>query len=391
MALHGKDNAHIALEFKVRDTGIGLTPGQIERLFEPFCQSDTSTSRQFGGTGLGLAISKRFVQLMGGTFEVQSSPGLGSTFSFIARFERAAGCQESSATRHGLFSDQRALLIDENANSRIEITKLLSQLSIKTASAESCAEAAHEIMRLSEAGAQGFDVVLVNCSATEARGMEDAERMRVACSAAGMPPMILIASPDMAKVQLQLEDTGFGGFLITPITRSSLFDVLVRTLSNKYKPGKFAEKNELFAALRGARILLVDDNEVNLEIAVQLLKLKECDVVVASSGADALALLQNAPADSSFAAVLMDIQMPSLDGYATAKLIHAIERYQHVPIIAMTADAILGVKEKCLATGMIGFLTKPIIPETLYSTLRKWIVTSHNAVVPPYSASVFSA
>lgn len=372
VALLEKDDAHVALKFKVHDTGMGLSPQQLEKLFQPFCQSDASTSRCFGGTGLGLAICKRFVQLMGGVLDVQSAPMVGSAFTFSARFEIATSERKSSGY-HGLLSGQRALIIDDGIDSRKEMTRLLSQLFITSEGMDSCADASREIMRLSSAGAQGYDLVLVTCSTRGKNTLDNVKLMRQECAASGMPPMILVAECEMAEMQVQLNEAGFCGFLIKPLKRSSLFDVVVRCLAQKYGPGKDSNKARSFPSLHGARILVVEDNEINQEIAVDILKMVNCEAVVASNGADALELLHSASNDATFAAVLMDLQMPGLDGFATTQLIRADERYNTIPVIAMTADAISGVKEQCLKAGMNDYLTKPVIPQKLFATLKEWV------------------
>ncbi len=370
------DNAStVTLNFKVRDTGIGIDPEQIGKLFQPFIQSDSSTSRRFGGTGLGLAISKRFVQIMNGEIKVESKPGSGSVFSFTAQFEHGDGVKAVSPAPDSIHAGRRTMVIDRDAHSRAETCRLLKELSYLPAGFDTCADAAREIEHLDACQSPGYDLILIDSSSPGANFFEDAKDLRAKCGDVSIPPIVLIASYDMGDTQVDIREAGFNGAMIRPITRSALFNAVNDALSQKPVEPKTAVTCKIDAALRGARILLVEDNEINQLIAAEVLNLAGCEVTIASNGVEALDSLAVSAPHSNFDAVLMDLQMPGIDGYATTELIRTHPRHVNLPIIAMTADAIAGVREDCLEAGMNDYLTKPINPDELYATLARWIQT----------------
>jgi signal transduction histidine kinase/AmiR/NasT family two-component response regulator len=372
---------HAAVRFTMKDTGIGMNQQQMERLFQPFTQADISTARRFGGTGLGLAISNRFVNMMGGTIEVQSTPGAGSTFSFTAQFGRLDKSEaRAGQTSSNLAGVRRALIINGGDGAQQALTALLKDMSFAVTCVPSYEQAAREITQANGA-LPPFEIAFVNGASSGATWVEEIRDFKRTCieqSSRSLPAMILIVSEEMGDLHIHVKDVGFNGVLIEPVTRSSLYDGIIRATicapgSSAPKKKRKTENPTIDAALRGAKILLVEDNDVNQQIAVEILNIGGCEVTVASGGAEALAVLHDPASSHCIDAVLMDLQMPDMDGYVVTRQIRADERFKQLPILAMTADAVSEVKKQCIAAGMNDFLSKPIDSEELYSKLAFWV------------------
>ena len=367
-----REENQVLLGFKITDTGIGMNAQQLSRLFEPFSQSDISTSRNYGGTGLGLAIAKRFVQLMGGAISVESTPGRGSVFNFTARFRLDPKSNAGSGTYKYVSAPRHALLVNSDPASAMQISRLLTELACDVVCAESVAGAVRELTRQNDPHSRRYDVVLLDCSPPNKIRIEDARRIQAECPGVALPPFVLIASSDGGDMQVHVEDIGFDSFAIKPLVRSTLFDATQRAMTKKSKVDSGLHRPDS-AALKGARILLVEDNEMNQQIAIEMLRLVGCHVTLAVDGREVLKVLVDQPPELQFSAVLMDIQLPGLDGYSTTRQIRSDARFEKLPIIAITADAVSGVKEKCLAAGMNDYLTKPINPDELYDVMSNWV------------------
>jgi PAS domain S-box-containing protein len=363
----------VVLRLSVRDTGIGLTEEQIGRLFQSFQQADTSTTRKYGGTGLGLAICKRLAELMGGEVGVQSAPGEGSTFWFTARLARSHTKPRARVLRPDLHG-RRTLVVDDNEHARAVLGDLLDamQLSVDLADAGAAA-----LERLAAAEAQGrpYELVLLDWQMPQMDGLEVARRIREG-SLAHKPHLVMVTAFGREEVLQGAQRAGIESVLIKPVSASVLFDEIAGVLG-----GVRDERREAAAAaaasdadadlarVQGARVLLVEDNELNQEVAAELLRGAGLVVDIADDGEVALARVKSAPYDL----VLMDMQMPVLDGLEATRAIRAMDGYQTLPIVAMTANAMAGDRERCLAAGMNDHVAKPIDPDQLSRALVRWI------------------
>jgi two-component system, sensor histidine kinase and response regulator len=358
----------VKLRFSVRDTGIGMTKEQADRLFQAFSQADTSTSRKYGGTGLGLAISKRLVELMGGSIWVDSEPGAGSTFSFTGWF----GLSEASARRVVplRLGSLKALVVDDNAAAREVLEEQLRSIG---AEIEQVASGAEAIVAVKHADAgRPFDVLLVDWRMPGLDGVETARRIRADISLKSVPAIIIVTAFGREEVRSEAERVGVNGFLIKPVNQSTLVDALVEI----FAPEHIAAVREAAEAtaydLNGLRVLLAEDNAINQQIAVELLEGVGATVDVANNGREAVEKLLARSGDVRYDLVLMDLQMPEMDGYQATARIRADPRLADIPIIAMTAHAMAEERDRCLAAGMRAHITKPIDPELLYRTLTQF-------------------
>ena len=368
--------AAVRLRFEVRDTGIGIDPETQRRLFEPFTQADASTSRRFGGTGLGLAISRRLVHMMGGELEVDSRPGEGSRFHFNVELalQVAAEAQPAAVVQQNL-PVLRLLLVDDNASAREILLEMARAVGLD---AELARDGEHALQRVASADRAGspFDVVLLDWRMPGMDGVECASRMARA-RLRHMPPLVLMMSAFSREDLLEeLADRHLkvAAMLTKPITPSALVDACLsavgantgRAARRELREQSLQSHREL---LSGARLLLVEDNEINQEVALGLLAQAGVDVQVAGDGHEALEML----ARGSFDGVLMDCQMPVMDGYAATEAIRKNPQWQHLPVIAMTANAMIGDRAKALAAGMNDHVTKPIDVDEFFVTLCRWL------------------
>ena len=385
-----REDGAVRLVFEVRDTGIGLRSEEIARLFQPFTQADSSTTRRFGGTGLGLAISHRLVQMMGGEITVDSEPGRGSRFRFSARFglpEAAVGKQPGYESLHGL----RILVVDDNECAREQMADMTRAMSLDT---ETAADGGTALTAISAADGTDsfFDLVLLDWKMPGMDGVEVARQL------AGMilrhkPPAVLMVtafSRDEARRRATEAAAPMAAMLAKPVTPSTLLDACLDVLLPG-RPGSATvdRENAIFApqwqSLAGARLLLVEDNPVNQELACELLRRAGIEVVVADNGLRALHMLEQ----QTFDCVLMDCQMPELDGYEATRRLRQDARWRQLPVIAMTANAMVGDREKALAAGMNDHIAKPIKLAQLFGTLDRWIGSASVACASrPFDESV---
>jgi len=370
------DLSLVTLEFSVRDTGIGLTPGQIEKLFQPFSQADGSTTRKYGGTGLGLAISRRLTELMGGGISVTSEPGKGSTFTFTARF----GIRTHEAAKRPAVplncAGMRVLVVDDNATSREILSETLTAFSFDVTQAASGQEALMELDSANQASP--YELVLMDWKMPGMDGIEAARLIKANRGLNPVPAVLMVTAYGREEIIRQAEKVGLDAFLVKPVNQSVLFDTIMDTLgrpeAGTSRP--LVQKKDRTRALKhiaGARILLVEDNEINQQVAMELLKNEGLAVTPADNGKVALELLAAAGPDKQFDAVLMDLQMPEMDGFEATRAIRDDERFCDLPVIAMTAHAMGGQREKCLAGGMDDYITKPVDPDELHAALDRWI------------------
>ncbi|MFH1983371.1 MAG: response regulator [Pseudomonadota bacterium] len=366
----------VTLSFTVRDTGIGLTPEQIERLFQPFTQADGSTTRKYGGTGLGLAISKHLTELMGGGISVASKPGEGSTFTFTARFGTRTPETEKSLVAPLECTGMRVLVVDDNATSREILSETLAAFSFDVTQAASGQEA---LMELDSADRDNpYELVLMDWKMPGMDGIEAARQIKASRNLKSVPAVLMVTAYGREEIIQQAEKVGLDAFLVKPVNQSVLFDTIMDTLGRPTvgAPRPLVQKKAKAQSLRhieGARILLVEDNEINQQVAMELLHQEGLAVTPADNGQVALDLLAAADPEQQFDAVLMDLQMPEMDGFEATRRIREDPRFCNLPVIAMTAHAMGGQREKCLAGGMDDFITKPVDPDELHAALDRWI------------------
>ncbi|MBF0284338.1 MAG: response regulator [Magnetococcales bacterium] len=362
-----QEGGEVALRFSVRDTGIGLSLAQQARLFQPFSQADASTTRHHGGAGLGLAISKRLVEMMKGSIGVESVPGEGSLFSFTARFPI-----QSAATPPPLVAPTlrgvRALVVDDNPTARDILQSVLESFQMRVTAVESGAAA---LAVLESATAHDpYPLIFLDYQMEGLDGLETARRIRANPRLANAVGLLMVTAHGREEVQREAKRIGINGFLVKPVSPSLLLEAILEARGEAPQRMVEAAGQDRFQAIRGARVLLVEDNPMNQEIGRELLLQAGVVPILATSGGEALAKLER---DPPFDLVLMDIQMPEMDGLETTRRILAEERFRELPILAMTAHAMSGDREKSLAVGMRDHLTKPIDPMRLAAALTTWI------------------
>jgi len=358
------------VHFAVRDTGIGLTQEQMGRLFQAFEQADASTTRQHGGTGLGLAISKRLVRLMGGDVGVTSQVDQGSTFWFTAYLGKGEGKVQRVVTPD--LRGRRLLVIDDNAQAREVLSSMLESMTFKVDAAPSGPEGIELVRQAAERG-EPYDTVFVDWQMPGMDGIEAGRRILALPNLSPPPHLVMVTAYGREEVMKQAEETSFESVLIKPVTPSMLFDSVVQALTSGERTDAGTHGGTSvgfnFESIRGARVLLVEDNELNREVATGLLEGAPVTVSAADNGEVAIRMIN----ESKYDMVLMDMQMPVMDGLAATHAIRQNSQFKDLPIIAMTANAMAGDREKCLKAGMNDHLAKPIDPDKLFYALLRWI------------------
>ena len=356
------------LHFSVRDTGIGISPEQQQKLFQKFTQADSSATRKYGGTGLGLSISKALVELMGGDIWLESEPGKGSTFHFTLPFE-VAETQEPFEYEGQDFSQVRALVVDDNASNRLILEKTLSAWEIPVQTVASASEALTLLAETETA----FDLLLLDYEMPEMDGVELVRAIRKEPKWQNLKIVLLTSWDGLDKALLA--ELGIAEAVTKPVKQSQLFNLLLRILGDD-QPVRVVEtvRRPLTRPSRanGRRILLVEDNHDNQNLATRILQKAGYRVDVAGNGIEAVA----AARESEYDLILMDVQMPEMDGFAATREIRILEQQRgakRVPIIALTAHALEGYRQKCLAHDMDDYLTKPLKKKKLLETLKKWL------------------
>lgn len=371
------------IRFEVRDTGIGMTDEVRSRLFEPFMQADTSMTRRYGGTGLGLAIAKNLVELMGGEIGVETKPGEGSTFWFTVQFANqwSSRGDDSVSLLQALFG-RRALVVDDNATMREMISRELHSLGVVAETASGGYEALH-LLEVSARRGEPHHLAIVDVLMPDLDGIEVVRAMKLNPLLARIPVIVLSPLSRAARRKEALA-LGAASYLAKPPRRLQLADRIAAAL----EPGVGEQQDEVIAAGGGAsplhqkrRVLLVEDNEVSARVGVRQLRKLGYEADAASGGVEAVAMIARAEYD----VVLMDCQMPDLDGFeATRQIRRAEGESRRTIIIAMTAAAMAGDREKCLRAGMDDFLTKPVRFEDLRETLFQWCT---RGTAPPPAAA----
>lgn len=365
----------IELEFVVRDTGIGISQEQQHHLFEPFMQADASTSRSAGGTGLGLTICKYLVAQMGGALNVSSDIGQGSQFVFTAFFNASQLGERTLHPEPQRYHDLRTLIVDDHPAALTVLKNTAESLQLKAETACSAEEALQMIRSRSGDPASCFELVLMDYKMPGINGLEACQLINSQDDIEHKPKCILISSYSHDEIAEESPLIYTDGFIRKPVTPSRIFDVIAlafgESLFNEDPDEIPAEEQDRI--LRGAHILLAEDNLVNQKVAVGILAKKDVQVTLANNGVEAFQIL-NEHKERHFDAILMDMEMPRMDGYQTTRLIREGDHDRDIPIIAMTAHALQGDRELCLHTGMDDYLTKPVNPKLLYQIIAKHIV-----------------
>ncbi len=366
----------IVLKFSVQDTGIGITPEQIDRLFTVFSQADSSTTRKYGGSGLGLTISKRLVEMMGGEITVSSQPGKGSTFSFTARLGQVPAQRQEPIALPIDLRGIRVLVVDDNASARENLCSMLASLSFDVISAKS-AEAALKTLMKNEANGK-FDLIFSDYRMPGADGIELCEKIKADPRTSPIPVVLMTNAYSDEAINRQDRHAAIDAEIFKPLNQSVLFDTVMEVFGKKVnrKTRISSQETKLKTAMdriRGANILLVEDNTINQQVATELLENAGLTVTVAANGREAVEKTVATDVESRFDALLMDLQMPEMDGYEACRKIRQDPRFHALPIIAMTAHATADEREKCLKAGMDDHTAKPIDPHGLFSTLATWV------------------
>ncbi|BBD07393.1 PAS domain S-box protein [Desulfovibrio ferrophilus] len=367
----GQDD--VLLRFMVSDTGIGMTPEQTAKLFHAFTQADTSTTRKYGGTGLGLTISKRLTEMMGGEIHVESEKGKGSQFIFTARFGLGKEGRERRNQSVGDLRGMRVLVVDDSATSRDILSDHLSSFSFEV---DVAVDGETGLVMLDRAADEGkpYELVIMDWKMPGIDGIEASRRVKKDDHLPKTPVIIMVTAYGREEIMKQAEDAGLDGFLIKPANQSvllnTIMDVFGRKTEKTHRELSVKDQaREAVRGIRGAHILLAEDNEINQQVAQELLESVGLRVSIANDGQEALDLINT----TSFDAVLMDIQMPVMDGFEAVAAIRKEARFKDLPVIAMTAHAMAGDREKSLEGGMNDHVTKPIDPDKLFATLVLWI------------------
>jgi signal transduction histidine kinase/CheY-like chemotaxis protein/methyl-accepting chemotaxis protein len=358
-------SGEISLGFTVEDTGIGLSPEQIGKLFSAFTQADTSTTRKYGGTGLGLAISKRLVEMMGGHIWCESKPGQGSSFHFTARFGQSQTPSLTEAPELSRFSGLEALVLSPGQKGLDNIREHLNNFHVLQVSFMDPMEAFKVLQR----NPGRFGVVLVDGKTLGA--MDFMQKARKIYAKDKLPAILLVAPS--AQPTDQSERDLFNSILIKPFSPSTFFNAISQAFGDKVKlesgSGRKGQADSMISGIRGSRILLAEDNEVNQLVASKILEKAGMVVSIANNGLEAVEMIEREDYDL----VLMDIQMPEMDGLQAARRIRSNPKFALLPIVAMTAHAMSGDKELSLEAGMNDHITKPINLAELFMALAKWI------------------
>jgi len=374
------DDTHVIVRLEVQDTGIGMVPELRERLFRPFTQADSSTTRKYGGTGLGLAISRQLVELMGGTLDMHSEPGQGSTFWFTLRLGRASAGEEGAPHRPDELSGLHVLIVDDNLTNRVIVQSQTTSWGMRTEVAE---DAIAGLDRLREAFAAGdpFDLALIDMQMPHMDGIEMTRTVR-SDPALCRTPLLMLTSLGVAGGREAALAAGVNGYITKPVRQNHLFGIVARLMSElgvSARPVRREQADEQQERPReapetdGSRrplVLVAEDNVINQKVATRLLDKLGYRADVVANGVEALEALRRI----RYAGVLMDCQMPEMDGYVATTEIRRVEGSErHTPIIAMTANAMLGDRERALASGMDDYVSKPVKVSALGAALDRWI------------------
>jgi len=366
----------IQLHFSVSDTGIGMTDEEMGRLFQSFSQADSSTTRRYGGTGLGLTICRNLTRLMGGEIWVDSTSGEGSAFQFTVwlGLQAHASSDAVGRERQTALQGMRALVADDNGSAREILATMLETFGLEVEQATGGRDA----LRRLEAAPAPYDIVLLDWKMPDLDGVETSRHIQADPALARQPTLIMVTAYGREDALEALGETELDALLTKPVTPSTLLDAVMRAVGAdasavQRSALRRGDLTALSARLQGARILLVEDNEINEELAVELLSAHGLRLAVARNGQEALDAVQR----EAFDGVLMDCQMPVMDGYEATRRLRAQEAYRDLPILAMTANAMAGDREKVLEAGMNDHIAKPIDVNDMLTKMARWIRPQH--------------
>jgi len=380
VALAQKDSKRVTIHFSVKDSGIGLASDKIPKLFDSFSQVDGSTTRKYGGSGLGLTISKRLVEMMGGKIHVESELGKGSTFFFAIEFEFQEKAVEENV--HTELGGLKVLVVDDNKAAREILLEILSSVSIQATAVDSGERAVKELVDAMDR--KPYDLVLMDWNMPCMNGIDTAKEIdRDPRLAVHIPKIIMVTAYGYEEVMQQAQEAGLDGFLMKPVDQRLLFGTILEVFGKqpitRWGAGSVSKREaEAVEKIRGARILVAEDNEINQQVVREILEGAEMIVEMVTNGVEAV----RAVSESAFDAALMDVQMPEMDGYEAARTIRLNLRQESLPIVAMTAHALKGDREKCLESGMNDHVAKPIDIEELLTTLAKWVKPAKRSPTP---------
>jgi len=387
LRVESRTKDQVTLHVQVSDTGIGIAKDKQAHVFESFTQAESCTTRRFGGTGLGLTISRQLVELMHGRMWLESEPGKGSVFHFTAQFE--LGTQKPNAARMlpDKLRDFQVLVVDDNATNRTILEEMLKTWELQAVLAASGAEAL-DLLEQAQAEGAPIPLVLLDYMMPEMDGAEVCRQIRETFGGAA-PKILILSSGGNLTAEIGDEDLGYERCLTKPVKHSDLFDTISRVMGGLMADDQSGMAHELpgLQSLAPMKLLLAEDGRVNQLVAIKMLEDRGHEVTLACNGREALELL----ASQTFDAILMDIQMPEMNGFEATLAIRQSEAGtdRHVPIIAMTANAMKGDREQCLDAGMDDYIAKPIHSTELYPLLEKHARLSHDASAetPPFGAA----
>jgi PAS domain S-box-containing protein len=361
----------VELLFSVSDTGIGIPPDKLGPIFDPFRQADGSTSRRFGGTGLGLAISRQLVALMGGHIWAESEVGKGSTFFFTVTARRPAAREEAAPRAAAGIEGRRVLVIDDNAINRRILSEMVNSFGCRSREAQDGGQGLHMLQEAVSAG-KPFDLVLLDVQMPGMDGFQVLEHIR-STPQISQAAVIVLTSVDSLRSVDSRRDLGWAAYLTKPVKQSSLLDAMLEALGEA--EGETEAATDLgLPTTRPLRILVVEDNEINRRLATMLLEREGHHVVTAETGQaalDALEKMAEEETEDNFDLIFMDVQMPEMDGLQATAAIRADQRWKHLPIIAMTAHAMKGDRERFLEAGMDDYLGKPLRFQDVLAAIRR--------------------
>jgi len=359
----------VKLRFEVHDTGIGLSETQLAQMFQPFRQIDDSSTRQFSGTGIGLALSKRLAEMLGGNIDVTSKPGKGSTFSFEVwcQIAEASSPKTMTVSIEGL----HVLVVDDSSVDRQILKEQLDSAGMRVEVCGNGAEALNAIKRVD--ASDPFKIVFMDWRLPGGDGVEIIKQIESMPTKSPKPAIIMVTAFEIEDVRDQAELAGVQAFLPKPVTPSNLWASLAKAFGSPVPVHAYDNRTgDPAKTLRGMRVMLVEDNDLNQQIASELLQSVGITVTVVGNGRMALELLRSAPDPLPYDLILMDIQMPVMDGHQATLELRKDPRFKTIPIIALTAHALEEEKALCFEEGMNGHISKPIDPLLLFRLLANW-------------------
>jgi len=371
-----KDRGHF--RFSVRDTGIGMNEEQQRKLFTPFTQADTSTTREYGGTGLGLTITKELVELMGGTIALESTPGKGSMFTVELPFDLQNDDARRALPTYIAPDKLRVLIVDDNVTALDILADTLRSLHFKRIDCETDPKAAIGMFRDSIEKDAAYDIVIVDWRMPDMDGLDVARKIKKLCGADRTPAIFLVSAHDRLDTMRQADQAGLAGFLVKPINTSLLIDAIAEYFSDDIskgsngRPDAFADEKVL-SAINGLKVLVAEDNDINQQVAAGILDEAGVLYEMADNGRIAFEYMRDTPKDIDM--ILMDLQMPEMDGYEATRQIRTLPGMATIPIIAMTAHAMNEERDACMQAGMNDHIPKPIDANYLFKTIALWAPT----------------